>query len=112
MSGVNPHEGTPSDQVNGPALASLLAAGIGALALGFIVILNAAGLLAMPAVYAPAGGVSGRTTLSALIWLVAWAGLHRRWRNRHLEARRVHFLSWILIVLGILLTLPPVWGLI
>jgi hypothetical protein len=109
---VTAPEGMPANVANGPALASLLAAGIGAFAVGFIVILNEAGLFAAPTLYAPAGGVSGRTTLSALIWLVAWAGLHRRWRNRQLEARRVHFLSWILIGIGIVLTLPPVWGLV
>lgn len=109
---MNTHERTPDATVNGPALASLLAAGIGAFTLGFIVILNEASLFAAPTVYAPAGGVSGRTTLAVLIWLVAWGGLHRRWRQRQMEGRGVHVLSWILIGLGILLTLPPVWALI
>src|SRR3546814_11456369 len=54
---------------NGAALAAILAAGIGAFAIGLVVIVNETGLLAVPALYAPAGGVSGRTTLAALIWL-------------------------------------------
>lgn len=97
---------------NGAALASFLAAGIGSFAVGFIVILNEAGLFAAPALYAPSGGVSGRTTLSAVIWLVAWIVLHNRWKNRQMESRGVHLLSIILIGLGVVLTLPPVWKLL
>ena len=105
-------EGKREEVANGAALASFLAAGIGAFAVGFIVILNEAGLFAVPALYAPTGGVSGRTTLAVVIWLISWAVLHRRWKNRQIESRRVHFLSVILIGLGILLTFPPVWKLL
>ena len=97
---------------SGASLASFLAAGIGAFAVGFIVILNEAGLFVAPALYAPAGGVSGRTTLAAVIWLIGWAVLHSRWKNRQIESRSVHALSLILIGLGIVLTLPPVWRLL
>jgi hypothetical protein len=97
---------------NGAALASFLAAGIGAFAVGLIVILNEAGLFVAPALYSPAGGVSGRTTLATALWLIGWALLHRRWKNRQLDARRVRLLSLILIGVGILLTLPPVWRLL
>jgi len=96
---------------NGAAMAAFLAAGIGACALGVIVILNETGLFAAPALYAPAGGVTGRTTLAAAIWSICWAVLHRRWRDREIEARRVFALSLLGIGLGIVLTLPPVWKL-
>ena len=105
-------DSTRKELANGAAVASFLAAGIGAFAVGFIVILNEAGLFVAPALYAPAGGVSGRTTLAAVIWLIGWAVLHGRWKNRQIESRGVHFLSLILIGLGIVLTLPPVWRLL
>lgn len=105
-------EGNHKDAANGAALASFLAAGIGAFALGFIVIINEAGLFVAPSLYAPAGGVSGRTTLAAVIWLIGWAVLHNRWKNRRIESRRVYLLSLILIGLGVVLTLPPVWSLV
>ena len=105
-------EGKRKEVANGAALASFLAAGIGAFAVGFIVILNEAGLFAAPALYAPAGGVSGRTTLAAVIWLIGWAVLHSRWKDRQIESRGVPLLSLILIGLGIVLTLPPVWRLL
>jgi hypothetical protein len=105
-------EGKRKEVANGAALASFLAAGIGAFAVGFIVILSEAGLFVAPALYAPAGGVSGRTTLATVIWLIGWGVLHSRWKNRQIESRRVRLLSLILIGLGIFLTLPPVWRLL
>jgi hypothetical protein len=105
-------ESQRNEIASGASMASFLAAGIGAFAVGFIVILNEAGLFVAPALYAPAGGVSGRTTLAAVIWLIGWAVLHSRWKNRQIESRRVHALSLILIGLGIVLTFPPVWKLL
>jgi hypothetical protein len=105
-------EGKREEVANGAALASFLAAGIGAFALGLIVILNNAGVFVAPALYAPAGGVSGRTTLAAVIWLIGWAVLHSRWKGRQIESRRVHAVTLILIGLGVLLTFPPVWKLL
>ena len=96
--------------MNGAAVAALLAAGIGAFAMGFVVILNEAGLFAAPSLYGPAGGVSGRTTIAVVLWLTAWAVLHRRWKDRDLEPRRVFTLTFVLIGLGVLLCFPPVWS--
>ena len=96
---------------NGATLAAFLAAGIGAFAMGLVVILNEVGLFAAPALYGPAGGVSGRTTLAVAIWLAAWAILHHRWQARRMEPRRVHAATVVLILVGLLLTFPPVWSL-
>jgi hypothetical protein len=98
--------------VNGAAMAAFLAAGIGSFAMGIIVLLNEAGIFAAPAVYAPAGGVSGRTTLATVAWLAAWGLLHYRWKGRQIATGRVPALTLILVVLGILATFPPVWGLL
>jgi hypothetical protein len=62
-----------SREVNGSAMAALLGGGIGAFAMGAVVLLNEAGIFAAPTLYAPAGGVSGRTTLATIVWLMAWA---------------------------------------
>lgn len=103
--------GQDSDRtvVNGAALAAFLGAAIGAFAMGLLVILNEAGVFSAPPLYAPAGGVTGRTTLAAVTWLIAWTVLHKRWKGRQLEARLVHTLTMILIGLSVLLTFPPVW---
>ncbi len=97
---------------NGAALAAFAAAGFGAFAMGFVVILNEAGVWSPPTLYGPAGGVSGRTTLAVIVWLVAWVVLHLRWRSRQLDSRRISTIIPILIGLGIAMTFPPIWGLL
>jgi hypothetical protein len=96
--------------VNGAAMAAYLAAGIGAFAMGVFVILNEAGIYAAPVLYGPAGGVSGRTTLSIVVWLVAWFLLHRRWSGRRVESGGVFTATLVLIALGLVACFPPVWG--
>jgi hypothetical protein len=91
-------------------MAAVLAGGIGALAVGLFVILNEAGILVAPALYGPAGGVSGRTTFAVVTWLAAWAVLHRRWKDREIEPGSVLAATLLLIGLGLLATFPPVWG--
>ena len=97
--------------VNGSAMAALLAAGIGSMAMGAAVLLNEAGIFVAPTLYAPAGGVSGRTTLATIVWLVTWAVLHNRWKAREIAPGRVGALTLILVALGLLGTFPPVWAL-
>ncbi len=96
---------------NGAAMAAFLGAGVGAFAMGLVVILNEAGVFSAPSLYGPAGGVSGRTTIAVVIWLIGWAVLHRRWKGRHVEPRRVLSTTLGLVALGLVLTFPPVWGL-
>lgn len=97
---------------NGAALAAFLGSGIGAFAVGFFVILNETGIFVAPTVYAPAGGVSGRTTFAVVLWLVAWGLLHSRWNGRQIDPRRVFAATLVLIGLGIVATFPPVWALL
>ena len=99
-----------SGVANGAAMAAVLAAGIGSLAMGAFVLLNEIGLLASPALYGPAGGVSGRTTFATAVWLLAWATLHARWRSREVNAGSVFVWTLVLIGSGGLATFPPVWG--
>lgn len=107
---------TTSDKLvgipNGSALAAFLAAGIGAFAVGFFVIVNEAGLFAAPALYGPAGGVSGRMTFAAVTWLIGWVLLHNRWKDRDLAPTRVYACTLVLIALGVMLSFPPVWQIV
>lgn len=99
-------------QLDGPSLAALLAAGIGAAALGLIVLLDAAGVVSVPGLYGPAGGVSGRTTLAVMSWLLAWAILHHRWKRvapAPWVARRVVWATAALVAFGLTATFPPLW---
>ena len=101
-----------SREVNGSAMAAFLGGGIGAFAMGAVVLLNEAGLLVAPTLYAPAGGVSGRTTLATILWLIAWAVLHNRWQEREIAPGRIGAVTLILTALGVLGTFPPLWSLL
>ena len=103
---------TVSRAANGTAMASFLGAGIGAFAMGAIVLLNEAGLFAAPTLYAPAGGVTGRTTIAAIVWLISWGVLHYRWKAREFTPARVYAVTLMLVALGVLGTFPPVWALL
>ena len=103
---------TTAALTNGAAMAAVLGAGIGAFAMGAFVLLNETGLFAAPALYAPAGGVTGRTTFATIVWLMAWGGLHARWKSRAVSPRAVLAWTVVLVVVGILGTFPPVWGLL
>ena len=103
---------TVSRAVNGTTMASFLAAGVGAFAMGAIVLLNEAGRFAAPTLYAPAGGVTGRTTLATILWLISWGVLHSRWKTREIPPAGVYAATLILVALGVLATFPPVWGLL
>jgi hypothetical protein len=95
---------------NGAAMAAVLGSGIGSFAIAFFVLLNEAGLFAAPTLYAPAGGVTGRTTLAAVAWLLAWGVLHARWKSRDVAPRPVFTATVVLVVLAVVGTFPPVWA--
>lgn len=98
--------------LNGAAMAAILAAAIGSATLGVLVLLGAAGLYSAPALYAPAGGLSTRSTLAVVAWLVAWALLHRRWRDQDVPIERIGAWSLGLVALAVLANFPPVWALL
>ena len=97
---------------NGAAMAAVLGAGIGSFAMGAFVIASEAGIYAAPSLYGPAGGLSGRSTFAVVVWLVAWAVLHARWRGRAVAAGRVFVWTLVLIVAATVALFPPVWELL
>jgi hypothetical protein len=51
-----------------------------------------------------------KVALAIVVWLVAWAVLHARWRDRDVGPARVGALTLILVALGIRGTFPTFWG--
>lgn len=104
---------------SGPAVAALMAAMFGMLALAVVNVFTAAskgfntwvhdvGKLWMPGA-AGIGPYSGKETISLVIWLVAWVVLHYALRERELRLS-----TWLLVFLagvGVATTLiwPPVF---
>ena len=99
------------DLPNGAAMAAIVGSGIGTFAMGLFVILSEAKIFSAPALYAPAGGLSGRTTFAVVVWLIAWGVLHSRWKTHQIEPGGVITVTVVLIALGLLGTFPPVWNL-
>jgi hypothetical protein len=99
---------------NGAAWAAILAGGIGCAATGLFTDLAegsrfVSGLLNF---YKPVGSLSGKTIVGILVWLIAWAILHVRWRNRDLSAgTRITVITVILVLLALLATFPLFFGL-
>src|SRR5690606_33780831 len=81
------------------------------LALGIIVLLVETHVISVPAVHEGAGTVSGRTPLAAVVWLVSWAILRYRWRERDGGWRKAEAATVAMIVFGLLATFPLVWRL-
>ena len=91
-------------------MAAVLGSAVGSFAMAAFVLLNESGLFAAPTLYGPAGGVTGRTTFAAIVWLLAWGVLHARWKSREIAPGPVFTGTIILVVLALVGTFPPVWG--
>ena len=93
---------------DGPLAAVLLAAGIGAFALGLVTTLAEAssGFRDRLVLNAGVGPLSGKTVWATLIFVVAWAVLAARLRNRDGLLRSATTIFVVLTVLGLLGTFP------
>ncbi|MFZ0392826.1 MAG: hypothetical protein WCF17_18440 [Terracidiphilus sp.] len=100
---------TASTLPNGPGAAALLSAGIGACALAVLSIAadRLAGFQRWMVFSKPTGSLSGVTTSAIVIWLIAWGILELRWRNRNVPMNRIGIAALILLIVGLLLTFPP-----
>jgi hypothetical protein len=100
----------PSDLPNGPGAAAILAAGVGALALGLFALAGDAvpSLRRAFSIWAPTGPLSGVTTFAMLAWLIAWLILARLWSGRQVRLGLVNAAALAMLAAGLLLTFPPV----
>lgn len=97
-----------AEKPEGPVAAAILAAGVGALALGVLTTVAEAseGFKEFLTFSEPVGPLSGKTIGAVLIWLVAWVALHLMYRNKAVESRKELTISLVLIGLGVLGTFP------
>jgi hypothetical protein len=88
----------------------MLAAAIGCFALAVLALAGdkSAAIKSSLNFYRPTGPLSGVTTVALLVWLVAWGVLGWRWRDKTVSAGRILAAAFVLLVLGLLLTFPPI----
>jgi len=96
---------------NGPALAAIVAAGLGVLVLGLCTLLAEVSTATNNALnwWPPAGPLVGKTGVAVIAWLVTWAALHLAWRRREVSFRVWWAVALGLILIGFLLTFPPIF---
>jgi len=99
---------TYPDRPEGPVAAAIIAAGVGALTMGLVTTLAEASSGFKDALNwnTSVGPLSGKTTVTVLVWLVAWGILHVAYRNKPVETRQALTVALVLIGLGVLGTFP------
>ncbi|UVC17928.1 hypothetical protein [Mesorhizobium onobrychidis] len=70
---------------NGSGAAAILAAGIGCAAIGVLAFASelSPGLRGLLNFYNPVGALPGKTTVTIIVWLIAWYGLSRIWQREN-----------------------------
>lgn len=104
-------EAEPMPLPNGPAAAAILAGGIGSAWYGLVVVLaeSVKSIGKLLTFYKPVGNLSGKTIIGVLGFLLAWVILNSVWKGRDVKVEKVWNVTLALIVLGLVLTFPPVF---
>jgi len=100
-----------SPRPNGPAVAAILAGAFGAFVLGLNTFLAeaAVGVSNWFNFQSRVGPLSGKTTMTGVVWLVAWAVLSAVFWKRNVRLEWVIAVTVALMVAGNLLMFPPIF---
>jgi hypothetical protein len=98
-------------RIDGPPAASVIAAGIGAVALGFFVTLAEAstGMKDFLQWNDRVGPLSGKTVLAVIAYFGSFAVLGLIWRGKTFALRSILIIAGALVLLGLLFTFPPIF---
>lgn len=98
-------------RIDGPPAAALVAAGIGALVLGFFVSLAEASTDVKDWLQwnDRVGPLSGKTLLATIAYFASFAVLALLWRGKTFALRSIVLVAVVLVVLGLIFTFPPVF---
>lgn len=93
--------------------AAFIASGIGSFFLGLMIVLtempSGAGLKSFLTWVGPVGPLSGKTGVAVIAFVVSWVALHFVFKNRALTLTRSFVIALVLLVLGLLMSFPPVF---
>lgn len=103
-----------SERPDGPAVAAMLAAGVGIFALGLLTVLSEASASVHDWLESwdfdqGVGPLAGKTTVAVIVWAVSWIVLAFGFRGKDVDVRGWFWLSLALGVLGLLGTFPPIF---
>lgn len=92
-----------------PVAAAIIAAGMGAFAIGLFTTLAeiSASFKDFLNFYDPVGPLSGKTTYAVVVWLVSWTVLHLALRRSTIKLTTGLVIGAIFLTLGVLGTFPP-----
>jgi hypothetical protein len=95
---------------DGAGAAALVSAGLGSFVLGVLTVAADKNVHIKAAMvwWKPTGPLSGVTTAAILVWLVSWAILFALWKRRSVNMRVAGTVAIVLLLLGFLLTFPPI----
>ena len=95
---------------NGSGVAAVLAAGVGSAVLGVLSFAGdkSAAIKAMLNWYKPTGALSGVTTAAIVVWLAVWVVLELAWKRKNVAVGRLTTAALVLLLVGFLLTFPPI----
>ena len=99
-----------TERTNGSGAAAILAAGVGAAALGVLAVVGdtVAAVGRWMIFYRPTGPLSGVTTTAMVVWLGCWGLLEWRWGRRSVNVGRICWVALGLLAVGVVLTFPLV----
>jgi hypothetical protein len=91
--------------------ASMIASGIGSLVLGIGIVLaeTNADIKTFLTWVGPVGPLSGKTGLAVIAFILSWVILHYAFQRRAISLTRSFIVTVVLLVLGLLLSFPPVF---
>jgi len=98
-------------RIDGPPAASLIAAGIGAVALGLFITLAEAstGMKDFLQWNDRVGPLSGKTVLAVVAYFGSFLILGLAWRGKTFALKSILVAAGILVLLGLLFTFPPIF---
>jgi hypothetical protein len=101
--------GAVATKPNGPAVAVILATGIGMLVLGIMTTVGEAseGFADFLKFSDRVGPLSGKTDLAVTAFLVSWAGLHVALRDREMDWKPAITALIVLFAIALVLVFPP-----
>jgi hypothetical protein len=95
--------------------AAFIASGIGSTVLGLVIVLTelkaGAGLKAALTWVGPVGPLSGKTGVAVIAFVLSWVALHFAFKKWAISLTTAFIIAVVLIVLGLVLSFPPVFDL-